>query len=644
LAAAPVAPRDPAEEPVRALIERGAEDMRANPEASRRDAEAALVELKRHPDPDLEVRARLLLCDYQSERDGAAAQEQIDLANAQLAQARRPGLRAGVLTCQGEMRETAGDNVQAQRLFEEAVVVATRAQDDEMLAEALFSRGYLLGLQGEYARGLTDLRRSQELFEKLAKPMHALTTLNSIAIIYNRMGDYVQAKHIYRQAIKAQSASGLANDEAVTLYNLGRVQENLSEWQDARQSFNESLTMSRQIGYARGQGYALRGLGAVATALGDARGALHTLSEADVVQRQTPDARLHAQIQLARGIALHRLKRLQDSHAALEDALKVFVSSGALSDLAQTDAELASVHADMGDWRTAFERERDYAQVSGKSLTNQIDQRFATLKVEFDTAARDKENALLMRQNEANQLALEQGRNVRRLQAEVIGLTVLLASVLATLALHQRARTLRMRALAMTDELTGVPNRRAVLTRLDELLARTEIAPCSILIMDIDHFKSINDHHGHPAGDEVLKAVAAQVRLAVGEPAFFGRLGGEEFLVVLPDTNLERAYHVGESFRQLVISIDTARWFPDRRRITASVGAAVSTPAGETIGTMLKRADNALYAAKRSGRNCVRCEPPIIVPSTRVPGPDLEGIEDAGSLVAELAAGSAKRA
>ena len=135
--------------------------------------------------------------------------------------------------------------------------------------------------------------------------------------------------------------------------------------------------------------------------------------------------------------------------------------------------------------------------------------------MEFDTAAKEKENALLLRENDANEMALMQGRRARQLQAIAIALTVVLAGMLATLALHQRRTTLRMRTLAMTDELTGVPNRRDVLRRLEELLQRPDEPECAVLIIDIDHFKSINDHHGHPMGDEVLKFIARELRTAV---------------------------------------------------------------------------------------------------------------------------------
>jgi diguanylate cyclase (GGDEF)-like protein len=595
--------------PALALIDRAAIEMRTEPQSSKRDADEALRVLQQRPDADLEIRARLILCDYQSERDTAAAQEQVEAATKTLAQTHRPGLRAGLLACRGEMAETAGDNTRARALFEQAVAVATTTHDEEMLAQSLFSRGYLLGVQGEYAAGLADLKRAQALFDKLGKPLHSLATLNSIAILYNRMGDYIEARHIYSRALKAQREAGMHREEAVTLHNLGRAYENLHEWDNARQAFTESLAINRQLSYVRGEAYALRGLAAVSNASGDPQGALETLDRAEALQRQTPDARLRAQIQLARGIALHGLRRLTESAAVLEEALAVFLQADALGELGATYSELAAVYADSGNWRNAYDRQTQAKKTSERLLTNQRDQRFAALKVEFDTAAKDTENAALTRENQIGQKALAQAHDVRRLQATVIVLSATLVLLLASLAIYQHRNNSRMRSLAMTDELTGVPNRRAVLSRLDPLLRGDDAQPCSILIIDIDHFKKINDQLGHPVGDEVLKVVAAAVRASVREPGFFGRLGGEEFLIVLPATNLEQARRAAEGFREQIMSVDTSVWFLDRRSITASIGCAVSTPGADTPSGMLKRADDALYSAKRGGRNCVHTEP-----------------------------------
>jgi diguanylate cyclase (GGDEF)-like protein len=598
--APPAEPRHPA---ARAL-ERGIAALRDEPEASRREAEAALAALVRAPDADLEIRARLLLCDYHSERDPVAAQAQIAAARARLPDAARASLAAGVTTCEGELREAAGDYAGARAAFESAAHVASTAGDDEMLAGALFSRGYLLGVQGDYAAGLADLKQSQRLYERLSMAHHELTALNAIAILYNRMGDFAEARHIYERALVAQRAAGMRREQGVTLHNLGRAHEGLGEWPAARRAFEESLAVHGRIGYGRGEAYALRGLAAVANAEQDAQRALALLGRASKLQRATPDARLAAQIDLARGTALRLARRGEESAAALGRAREVFERADALAELAATWRELAAVRADLGDWRGAYEAQVAATTITERLLGNQRDQRFAALKVEFDTAAKEKENALLLRENAATLLALSQQERARRLQWAVLGLTALLAALLATLALRQWHGTRRMRALAMTDELTDAPNRRAVLTRLDAQLALPG-ARCSVALLDVDHFKSINDQHGHPAGDEVLRTIAAHLRAQVPEPAYFGRLGGEEFLVVLPGADAAAALAAGERLREAIRDLDMSRWFADGRGITASLGVATQRDAAETSSTLLQRADAALYEAKRSGRNLV---------------------------------------
>jgi diguanylate cyclase (GGDEF)-like protein len=605
-AAAPAAPAErPSAHPAARLIERAAIELRDDPETSRRDTETALELLAKRPDADLEVRARLLLCDYYSERDPAAARAQVDAGRARLADARRRGLEAGLLTCEGEILQAAGDNAGARTAFDDAVRRGGETADREMLASALFSRGYLLGVQGEYAAGLADLKRAQQYYDDLQMPVHSLTALNSIAILYNRMADYAEAKHIYERALEAQRRAGMRRELGVTFHNLGRAHERLREWPQARDAYDRALAAHREIRYGRGEAYALRGLAAVANADGHPGRALELLLRAADLERASPDARLLAQIDLARGTALKLSGRYGEAAEALGRAEAVFVRADALPELVDVYGELAAVRAALGDWRAAYEAQSRDTEVTERLLRNQLDQRFAALKVEFDTAAKEKENLLLLRENAATLRELAQQERARRLQWAVLALTVTLAAVLATLALRQWRGTRRMHTLAMTDELTGMPNRRAVLKRLENLLALRDGTRCAVLLLDVDHFKNINDQHGHPAGDEVLRILADGLRDVIREPAFFGRLGGEEFLIVLPDTALEAAVATAERLRSAVLQVDASRWYVDGRRITASLGVTVQERAEDTTSALLKRADGALYEAKRTGRNRV---------------------------------------
>jgi len=162
-----------------------------------------------------------------------------------------------------------------------------------------------------------------------------------------------------------------------------------------------------------------------------------------------------------------------------------------------------------------------------------------------------------------------------------------------------------LHVLAITDPLTGISNRRAVLERLDEELARADRSghAVGVLELDIDHFKRVNDGHGHAAGDKVLRSVASQIVTALREYDSAGRLGGEEFLVVAPEIDAESLLALAERLRSAIETRPVAN-SKGEISITTSVGATLSRP-GDTTEDVFGRADEALYAAKTAGRNRV---------------------------------------
>ena len=164
----------------------------------------------------------------------------------------------------------------------------------------------------------------------------------------------------------------------------------------------------------------------------------------------------------------------------------------------------------------------------------------------------------------------------------------------------------RMEALIYGDELTGLFNRRFLLTQLGALVsgARRHGRPLSVVMLDVDHFKSVNDEHGHAAGDAVLAAVAATLRDRLRAEDWVGRLGGEEFLALLPDDDAAGAATVAETLRSAIERMGV-RYEDEMLQVTTSVGWATLEP-DETPDDLLRRADDALYDAKRAGRNTTR--------------------------------------
>ncbi len=165
-----------------------------------------------------------------------------------------------------------------------------------------------------------------------------------------------------------------------------------------------------------------------------------------------------------------------------------------------------------------------------------------------------------------------------------------------------RLKNEELERLSVTDGLTGLANHRALMQRLDAegvRFSRTQ-RPFSVLMADVDHFKQYNDTFGHPAGDEVLKKIAAILRDATRTMDCAARYGGEEFAIIMPDTAIAGAMHVAERIRARVDAAD----FPGRK-ITLSIGVAEFPKDADTPQAILAVADEALYRAKRGGRGRV---------------------------------------
>ena len=162
---------------------------------------------------------------------------------------------------------------------------------------------------------------------------------------------------------------------------------------------------------------------------------------------------------------------------------------------------------------------------------------------------------------------------------------------------------------AATDGLTGLPNQRAVADALNRMFAQAAAtqAPLALLMLDLDHFKQVNDQHGHPVGDQVLAGVGAALRGALRNQDFAGRKGGEEFAILLPDTEIAVALEIAERIRAAIAEISLPG---TGAPVTVSIGVAGFPGHASTLDRLERLADAALYVAKRQGRNRVELAEP----------------------------------
>ena len=199
------------------------------------------------------------------------------------------------------------------------------------------------------------------------------------------------------------------------------------------------------------------------------------------------------------------------------------------------------------------------------------------------------------------------------LSFEALLFTISIAFIL--LAMAKERAELCHKTAALIDPLTGIANRRAFLEQVTAMSRRrdAEARPVSVLAADLDRFKSINDRFGHAVGDAVIRMFADVARAKLGPRDLIGRLGGEEFAIVLRDAGREKALAVAERIR---LAFENAANDVDGRPVggTVSIGMVVAEAGQLDVPALLGRADEALYCAKERGRNCVEIAPPRSAP------------------------------
>jgi len=286
-----------------------------------------------------------------------------------------------------------------------------------------------------------------------------------------------------------------------------------------------------------------------------------------------------------------------------------------LPDLLDTQSRIAEAAGDLPlalkSLRESTDLDQNAPKQAGAVSISELESRFAAREKELQI--RELEHANRVKQVEltaANAQALRHEDELARQHLVLIGAVVglLALAIIVTLLLlllrAQRRHGALLSEQALRDPLTGVDNRRALFTHLRGLLDMSLPAlPHALLLVDLDHFKRVNDSHGHPAGDAVLVEVARKLKDTLGERGTLARLCGEEFAIVLSAAGHDAALDQAEELRDAVAEVAVAG-IVEAGQVTASIGVALFDGHG-SLDDWMRAVDRALYAAKARGRNCV---------------------------------------
>lgn len=542
---------------------------------------------------------------------GFAAERALALAESGLRTATREQDRLSVarfITCKAYATEVAGDMAAAAEMYERALSAAQASENSEAIADALAYRGENRHYQGRYDDALVDLNRAFDLYTRIGEAGGRRYTLNAMANLYSdpHVGEFDKAIEYYRQILKQDMAVGAKGAVATALFNIASAYEEKGDYVAALRDFRRALAIDRALGDREAVIEEERAIGRVLTAQGKPEEAIPMIDRALAYFDEVDNADGLARTRIVRATALRKLGRFDEALREIDQARAHFVRSDNSRYLAFVYAERGEILAALGNWREAYAQAQTLREVESRLERRLRQERTSRLRVQFDAARKEEQNAQLQAENRRRTAELESARRVRNLQRVVIGLCGALLLLLGTMALQQLQRNRKMRALAMTDDLTALPNRRHILKYLDgqRKAAAEDATPLSLIAFDVDHFKRINDRYGHGVGDRVLASVARLVADGLRAEDRVGRIGGEEFLIVSPATTRADAQAIAERLRG---AIESARLHGDGEdaRLSASFGVVELTAADRDSESLLKRADDALYRAKHEGRNRV---------------------------------------
>lgn len=457
-----------------------------------------------------------------------------------------------------------GQHEQTLLSFEHALDIANAMHSAPYAIHTILTSSQFLLRIGNLDRAAAQLQEAKRLAQQLGDEASLVTILHHESDIASRRGDHAAEVRGMLEALSHAERLGSPLLLAIAYSGLGDAYLNVND-------FATSLVYSKKA-----------------------------LALAPKVRRNGFEQTVRFNI----AIAQIGLGHLADGKRVVEHEIQAALDSGNVVDAEESLREYSTALIAAHDWRAVDVLRRD-AKLRDQLMTTSRQQALLELSAKFDAERKAREIDVLTRENAVKSAALRTQRLKQQLVLTAALLAVALSFTLAWAFMGVRRANQRLRYNSEHDPLTGLPNRRYFHERVSVRHTDSAFAG-SVLIMDVDHFKRINDVYGHLAGDHVLACVAKRLTAALRETDILVRWGGEEFLAILPPVPDGQLITMA---RRLLRAVNTEplEWQGHSIQCTISIGyagcpLAVLTP-DHSLDRAISLADKALYQAKRRGRN-----------------------------------------
>lgn len=509
-----------------------------------------------------------------------------------------------ILLTQSQGLELTGQAAAGKPLIEQAVMWAEQNEDQTMLIDALIGLGYIENTLTNSVAALDAFMRAYELAPTTGAVVTQSAIAGSIALVYEYRQEFELAIPYFQQAVNHHRSTNNQLELSIALYGLGRANKNVGQTQLGKQQLQESLDISRTINDEQGVAYALKELAPM---------------HIDAGQLDTAEAMLQEAVQLF-GRSENQFM-LFDSHKTLGqlylakpdpeqarhhiDQAKIHLDEKTMPIQAiSLDETESQVLAAQGQHQKAFAQLIATVSRKQRLLTEQSTRQLHELRTQYEVEQQSQQNLLLAQENAQQKLVLLQQQQHNRLLWLGMGATSLIALLLFLLVHRSRKQKQALYQLANFDSLTGLPNRAHIMQLIQAQHQQLNTDQhLHIGMLDLDHFKQINDQLGHDTGDRVLQAVGDICRAHIQTPHLAGRFGGEEFLLAFVNLSNQQVQNIMDTIKQQTEALAQQPQLSGQP-ISFSAGVRQCFPT-DPLKDTISFADQAMYAAKHTGRNRV---------------------------------------
>ena len=435
---------------------------------------------------------------------------------------------------------------------------------------------------------------------------------STMAKSYEYLFDYNKAIEVQTKALDYFLKHDLAFDSLVSYFHLAKVYLKMGRSQEAIASSQKLLTLSKKLANEKLVYYGYIILAEAYLLEQDMAQASHYLSLSNQYFDRLEDVVTianHFYTQAGIELALNLPEQATITLTKAQQLSKQIPIENSITSLLKLTRLLTQLAVQQQDYQQAYLHQQDLIALNAQHYNKVRELSRSRYQVQFDTKQVEIERQLLEKDKELSEFALQEIKQQQALQKTIMLSVLLLFLLLLIFSWRQYRLKRKFSVLANTDVLTGVANRRKIIefAQLQWQQLKKDDHNFCLIAFDLDHFKNINDDFGHPAGDLVLQAITNTSLRAIRENDILGRIGGEEFLVVLNNTTLAEATEIAYRIKT---EIEKERIISDGNeiKVTASFGVAQKQAQLGSFKDLFKKADKALYAAKDHGRNRVEID------------------------------------